>query len=421
MGLIIAFVGFIYLYVFGNLMLPGERVTKDLRFSNFREYYFEVIIPQGSSFIGKTFERRIIEGLKEFRVSSIQRADNIIKTSKEEYTIHEGDILTLAGKSDSLEMLMHIDGLELVCLQGIEKEFRKNDLKQVEAVISARFPGVGQTYEDFNFRSHYGAVLMAVHRNGVRISSHLSQLVMKDGDNLILLATDQFLKNWGDSRVFYTTSYLGDISKPERKEKMWLSLVIVIAMVIGAATLKEYKIFGKIHMDMFFFASIAAVLMVWLKIIPARIYTKVMSWDVLITIACAFGVAKALQNSGLADGIAAFTIDIMRRYGPIGVLAGIYLLTNITTELITNNAAAAISFPIAMAAADQLGVDARPFFITICIAASASFSTPIGYQTNLIVQGIGGYRFKDYLKVGLPLNVLCFIISVWFIPLIWPF
>lgn len=420
-GLIVGLVGFVYLFVFGNMLLPGERITDDLKFTNFREYYFEVIVPEGSPFVGKVFEKRIIEGLKEFRVSSILRKEKMIKTTKGEYTIEAGDILTLAGKSDSLDQLVNIDGLNLMCLEGIAESFRHQDLKQVEAVISARFPGVGKTYEDFDFQSHYGAVLMAIHRNGVRISSNLGQMEMKDGDNLILLATDKFLKNWGDSRVFYTTSYLGDISKPERKRKMWLSIIVVLGMVIGAATLKEYKIFDKIHMDMFFFASLAAVIMVWTKIIPARMYTKVMSWDILITIACAFGIAKGLQNSGLADGIAAFTIDVTRRYGPLGVLAGIYLLTNFFTEIITNNAAAAISFPIAMAAANQLGVDPRPFFIAICIAASASFSTPIGYQTNLIVQGIGGYRFKDYMKIGLPLNLLCFAVSVWIIPLIWEF
>ncbi len=128
-----------------------------------------------------------------------------------------------------------------------------------------------------------------------------------------------------------------------------------------------------------------------------------------------------MQNSGAADGIAHSAIGFAKNWGPIGVLATIYLLTNIFTEPITNNAAAALSFPVAMAAAHQMGVDPKPFFVAICIAASASFATPIGYQTNLIVQGIGNYKFKDFVKVGLPLNFIIFLISILLIPLFWNF
>ena len=158
-----------------------------------------------------------------------------------------------------------------------------------------------------------------------------------------------------------------------------------------------------------------------MKIFSAKKYTKPINWDVLITIACAIGISRALQNSGAADFIARSTINISKGFGPLGVLAAIFIITNVFTEIITNNAAAAITFPIAYAAATQMGVDPRPFFITICIAASASFSTPIGYQTNLIVQSIGNYKFSDYWKIGLPLNIMALIISLLVIPRFWPF
>ena len=145
------------------------------------------------------------------------------------------------------------------------------------------------------------------------------------------------------------------------------------------------------------------------------------SGDILITIACAFAISKAMENSGLAAMAAGYIIDLSHSYGPYALLAMLYLMVNAVTELITNNAAAALGFPVALSVAQQLGVDPTPFFITICIAASAAFSTPIGYQTNLIVQGVGGYKFTDFVKVGLPLNIICFLLSVFLIPLIWKF
>ena len=192
-------------------------------------------------------------------------------------------------------------------------------------------------------------------------------------------------------------------------------------MILGA-TFGEYLPTVKGNQpDMFFFASLAAVLMAILKIFPPKKYTRAISWDVLITIASAFAISRALINSGAAEDIAQTAINSVKNLGPRSVLAIIYLMTMIFTEIITNNAAAAISFPIALAAASQLGVDARPFIIAICVAASASFSTPIGYQTNLIVQSYGNYKFKDFLKVGLPLNIISFIISTLLIPLFWKF
>ena len=161
--------------------------------------------------------------------------------------------------------------------------------------------------------------------------------------------------------------------------------------------------------------------MAWTKLFPPKKYTKYISWDILITIACAFAISKAMENSGFASMIARHIIGMADNLGPYALLAILFIITNIFTELITNNAAAALSFPIALSVATQLGVDPTPFFVVICMAASAGFSTPIGYQTNLIVQGVGGYKFTDFVKVGLPLNLITFLISVFVIPMIWKF
>ena len=201
-------------------------------------------------------------------------------------------------------------------------------------------------------------------------------------------------------------------------------MLLLVLMIVGA-TVGELPVtkemFPDIKLDMFFFVSITTIIMAWTNLFPARKYTKYISWDILITIACAFAISKAMENSGFAALIARHIIGMSSSMGPYALLAIVFIITNIFTELITNNAAAALSFPIALSVATQLGVDPTPFFVVICMAASASFSTPIGYQTNLIVQGIGSYKFTDFVKIGLPLNLITFLISVFVIPMIWKF
>lgn len=421
-GIFIAIVGFIYLYAFANTLLPGKKIKKSGHFVNFREFYFDVSIPKNSPLIGKEISRRKHPLLDNFLVSSIHRDEKIIKTTRSTYSIKAGDRLTLAGKSDDITDLLQISAIEVDCMKNAPKLFDKSDLRQIEVVLSPRFPGIKHSIKDFDFYSHYGAIVMAVHRNGQRLSNNVDNIELKEGDNLILIGKEEFIEIWGESRVFLTTSYIGDLSKPEKKQYMWLSLGILFAMVIGTVINEKIEIFRETRMDMFFFASIAALIMLWTKIVPPQRYTKFISWDILITIAGAFGLSAALMNSGTADMIAGSVINLLsENYGVLGVLAGVYLLTNLFTEVVTNNAAAALIFPIAFSAAEQLGVDYKPFMIAICVAASASFSTPIGYQTNLIVQGLGNYKFLDYVKIGLPLNLICFVLSMLLIPRFWPF
>jgi len=421
-GLAIALVGFLYLYAFANTLLPGEKIKKKGDYINFREFYFDVSIPENSPLVGETIERRKHRLLNNFLVSSIHRHGSTIKTNKDSYTLQAGDSLTLAGKSDDITDLLQLSAIEVDCLTNAPENFVKKDLRQVEVVLSPRFPGIGIKKKDFDFHFHYGAIVMAIHRNGQRISSNMEDLEFKEGDTLILVGKEDFIETWGESRGFLTTTYVGDLSKPEKKQYMWLSLGIVLAMVVGTVINEKIEIFRETRMDMFFFASIAALIMLWTKIVPPKKYTKFVSWDILITIAAAFGLSIAMMKSGAADAIAGTVINLLsKNYGVLGVLAGVYLLTNLFTEVVTNNAAAALIFPIAFSAAEQMGVDYKPFMIAICIAASSSFSTPIGYQTNLIVQGLGNYKFLDYVKIGIPLNIIAFILSMILIPVFWPF
>ena len=297
-------------------------------------------------------------------------------------------------------------------------------LHRIEIVLGARFPGINKRLGDFDFRRHYGAEIIEIKRSGQSFSKNLSKTYLRENDTLVVMADDSFVEAWGESSAFMLLANGKDTEPVPGKKKRWLALALLILMIAGA-TVGELpfvqEAFPDIKLDMFFFVSVTTIIMAWTNIFPARKYTKYISWDILITIACAFAISKAMVNSGVADWIAGYIISLTENHGPQVLLAAVFIITNLFTELITNNAAAALAFPLALSISSQMGVNPMPFFVTICMAASASFSTPIGYQTNLIVQGIGNYKFTDFVRIGLPLNIITFLISVFVIPLIWPF
>ena len=303
-----------------------------------------------------------------------------------------------------------------------------------EVLLGNRFPGLGKTLHEFDFFRHYGAHVRAISRNGNILVGDFMNMRMTHEDTLIIDADESFMKAWGDSRVFWMINRVGDYEPPLGKKRRWLALVLLVLMILGATVgelepvrqwLAESSFvqtyMPSLRLDMFFFACVTVVIMAWSRLFSPRKYTKFMSWDVLITIACAFAISTAMTKSGFANFIASFIISLteLARHSEFGIyiiLASLFLITNIFTELITNNAAAALAFPLALAVAEQLDMNPMPFVVCVCFAASSAFSTPIGYQTNLIVQGVGGYKFKDFLKVGLPMNIIVLLLSVFLIP-----
>ena len=419
-GIIITIAGLIYIFIASKKLLPGNNLNGDTG-KEIKEYYFDAIVPEDSLLTGAVIDHGHFKEIPQMSVYGVYRNNSFMPADKQRIILRASDQIILAGKSSSLKTLISIEGIKLTCLQNVDKDFIQSAVKLVEVVLGPRFPGIGQTLGKFDFFRHYGGIVTAVNRNGERITTGLNKLKLQEGDNLVLLTDDSFISTWGDSKVFYLVSDAGDFEIPQQKSRRWLASVILIFMIVGA-TIGEYmpKVNG-MKIDMFYFAAAALFAMTALKIFPAKKYTKYVSWDVLIAIASAFAISQAMTNSGIANIIAGVIIDIVKDYGPHAVLAALFLITNICTETITNNAAAALTFPIALSLSTELGVDPMPFFITICVAASASFSIPIGYQTNLIVQSVGGYKFKDFLKIGLPLNLIIFILSIILIPLIWEF
>lgn len=420
-GIFIAVIGILYIAIAANKLLPGKKILLNGKSSKeYKDYYYDVIIPENSNLIGKEIINGRIKELSKIHIKCIDRDEEIIEANKGHHTVQAHDKIMLTGKSDRLNYILQDENMRLKGFDLI-KNIPREKLKQYEAVISPRFPGVGKTIPEFNFFEHYQAVVLAIHRNGERITTNINKLRLRPGDNLVLLTTDKFIQNWGESKIFYLTSYIRDYRTTGSFRTKWLAFIILLLMILGATIGQYFESPAGLTFDMFFFSILAAVLLIWLKIMPHQKYTKSISWDVLITIACSFAISKALQNSGAAESLARTAISISRGFGPMGILAAMYLTTAVFTEIITNNAAAALVFPIALAAAQQLNIDPKPFFVAIAIAASASFSTPIGYQTNLIVQAIGNYKFNDYLKIGLPLNLIAFILSMTLIPFFWHF
>ncbi len=309
--------------------------------------------------------------------------------------------------------------------EDLDESIRNND-NLVEVMLTSRFSGIGKRLSQFNFYRHYGATIRVIKRNGERVTGDYKNHVLSEGDTLQLITDKGFVETWKDSSAFYIISYSADDEVEDdpftARRNRWFGLSLLLIMMIGA-TVSDYIVeyTGGVTFDMFVMASLVMVIMAIAKLFPPKRYTKFITWDILIAIAAAFAISRAMSNSGINAMIAEWIIGVGESFGLYGVLAMLYLVTMLLTELITNNAAVAIAFPVAVSLGRQLGVDPMPFFVAISIAASASFSSPIGYQTNLIVQGMGGYKFRDYLRVGIFLNIITFAISLLLIPRIWHF
>jgi di/tricarboxylate transporter len=280
----------------------------------------------------------------------------------------------------------------------------------IEAVVSNSCPLVGKTIRDGRFRNTYNAVVVAVARNGERLHKKIGDVVLRAGDTLLVEAHPSFFDQQRDSRDFFLVSRLPD-TNPPRHDRALLAVGILVAMVVVASF--EW-------MSMLKASMLAAGLMIFTRCISTETARKSVDWEVLLAIAASFGVGTALETTNAAADIASGMVELGGG-NPWIALAIVYGATLITTELITNNAAAALMFPFAMSTAKGLDVNYMPFVIAVMMAASAGFATPIGYQTNLMVYGPGGYRFSDYVKIGVPLDILIGIVTVGLAPLVWPF
>lgn len=410
-GLPCGIIGIVYLYFAGRHLLPDNRIEL-INAEQGREYLLEVSVPPDSRLLGKTIEAAGLRNLEQLYLVEIVRAGETIAPVKPQDHLHAGDRLIFTGKVDGIAQLQKISGLQPAHGHDLRQELLKSgNARLVEVVVSPSCPMLGKTIKEGNFRARYDAAVLAVHRHGERLKVKLGNLALKPGDTLLLLAGDDFIKRWNFSREFYLVSKVTDLPRVNRKKSI-ISFCALLGMVILSAC-------G--ILDIFEAAILAMLVLLFTRCITTVEARRSIELNVLIVIASSFGISRALEKTGAAVWLADQIISSVQMWGALGVLAAICLMTTILTEVITNNAAAAVIFPIAMASAQQLHVDPKPFVIAIAISASASFATPIGYQTNMMVYGPGGYRARDYLKVGVPLNILYMIVSIALIPLFWKF
>ena len=397
------------IFLLSRWLLP-DRSSAIEQMGDPREYTIEMEVGRSSGLVGKTLGQAGFTSENDYNIIEIIRDGEALPTIDRETEIKEGDRLIFVGGKDTVSELQKTKGLTPVLERMFEIGTPRPDRCLVEAVVSPSNRMLGRSIVGGHFRQTYNAVIIAVSRAGKQIKGTLGNIVLQPGDTLLMETHPSFYERNRNSREFYLISQLEESSSPRHNKAIFASLVLV-AMVCMAS-------FGGLGM---FKASIlaAAVLLITRCITPSQALQSVDS-QVLLVIIAAFGIGKAMEITGAAQFIASGMVGLARG-NPWLVLSALYLTTSILTEMVTNNAAALILFPIAMATANQMGVSVTPYVFAIMMGASASFATPIGYQCNMMVFGPGGYRFSDFLKIGVPMNLIMWIAASIMIPLIWPF
>ncbi|MDK2973367.1 MAG: hypothetical protein PWP23_3122 [Candidatus Sumerlaeota bacterium] len=407
-GVPVALVAIAFILVSSRWLLPDRTPPVDAQ-ADPREYVLEMLVEPGSPLCGRTIEEAGLRHLQGVYLMEIDREGHVLPAVASTERLRADDRLIFVGIVDSVVDLQKIRGLKPATNQTFKINAPDSQRALFEAVVSHSSPMIGKSIREGRFRARYDAAVIAVARDGERIRMKMGDIVMQPGDTVLLEAHPIFLDRMRNSRDFYLISRVEDYTPP-RYDRAWVAVLILGGMV-AAATL--------FNVDMLMASMVAAALMVMTKCCSAENARRSIDWRVLLAICAALGLGEALKSSGAAAVIAKGFIGLAGDH-PFLALAAIYILTSFFTEIITNNAAAVLIFPIALATASGLGVSPQPFIISIMIAASASLATPIGYQTNLMVYGPGGYRFSDFLKIGIPANIVIFVTAMIVVPLVFP-
>jgi len=401
-------VGIAFLMLTGRWLLPNRKAALDAG-ADPREYTVEMEVEPNSPLAGKSIESAGLRGLPGVYLAEIDRRGHVLPAVASTDVLEAGDRLVFVGIVDSVVDLQRIRGLRPATNQIFKLDAPRAERCMIEAVVSSECRLVGQTIRDGKFRGVYNAAVIAVARSGERLKQKIGDIELRAGDTLLLEAHPDFADQQKNSREFFLVSKLAD-STPPGHEKAWLAAGILVAMVVAA---------GFEWLTMTHAGLLAAMAMLLTGCCTTQAARQSLDWEVLITIAAALGIGETMRSTGLAANIAHGAVGLVHG-SPWAALAVIYFTTMVLTELLSNNATAALMYPIAMATARSLGVDPKPFLIAIMIAASCGFATPFGYQTHLMVYGPGGYKFTDFLRVGVLLDLLVMVVTLTVAPLVWP-
>jgi di/tricarboxylate transporter len=408
-GVPCAIAAILFLLGTNRWLLPDRRPAIAIH-EDPRQYTAEMIVQAGGTLVGKTVEDAGLRHLSGLYLVEIERDGELLTAVSPRQKLHGGDRLVFVGVVESVVDLQKMRGLTRTAEAGLAPIRPTADRRLIEAVVSDRCPLIGATIRDGQFRTIYNAAVVAVARGGRRVSGKIGDIVLQSGDTLLLEADEDFVPRQRNSSDFYLISGVEN-SQPIRHDRARMAIAVLLAMVATVTA-------G--WLDLLTASLVAAGLMLALQCCSVGQARQCVDWPLLVVIAASLGLGRAIENSGLADVVAAHIIGLAGGH-PWLVLLAVYFVTMLFTELITNNAAAVLVFPIAMTAAKNLDANPMPFIVAIAVAASAGFATPFGYQTNLMVYGPGGYRFTDYLRVGIPLDLVFLVVTVALCPFIWPF
>lgn len=404
LGVTVSVVGGAYLYFIGYRLLPSNPNEIEALRENLKEYIIETEIVRGSPLIGKSVKDAGLRNLQDVFLVEIIRDDRVISPVSPDEVLEEKDALFFSGNTQSIYQLIKEDnGLTVPEDETLEPEEQFNF---VEAVIPANSELVGVRIKDSNFRRKFNASIIAIHRNGKRVPGKVGEMNLAGGDFLLLLAGEH--RENGNGNHDKDLFFLSVPKKVKTDRKKYLNLV-----GIGSVLLLIGGVVGLIPLfDACLLILCALVFFGILSLVEIR---RELDLSLLLILVCSLALGVGLQKSGTADMIAHVLVSSVQVLGPVAVLAALFLVTTLLTALITNAAAVSIVFPIAMAVAQQMHLPYTPFFVAIAFAASGDFMTPIGYQTNLMVYGPGGYTFRDFFRVGTPLTLMYTILCIGFI------
>jgi di/tricarboxylate transporter len=415
-GMIYLIIGLIYIFTIIPKVIPS-RIAESSLTNNYQlgAYLTEIKISDDSPLVGSTCLNRSINKNYDVMVLNILRKGKLITTNIRNRKIQEDDTLFVRG---SLEGFLRMKELEKVTLLTDEKlteeELEHEENILVEGILTDRSRLIGRSLKNINFRRKYGAFILAIRREGTILRDKLAHLKLKAHDTLLIYGAMDSIQNLAKSNNFIL---IGEVDVSLNKHRFWWMCIAVLFIAVLLAALGIIPIVKG--------ALIGVIILLAFGVIDPTEAYRAISWQVIILLAALIPLGHVIHSSGTATWIGESLFNFMAifpsDYQPFVMVSLIYLITTILTEVSSNAATAILMTPIALVISTKLGLDPRPFVFAICFAASASFITPIGYQTNLMVYGPGGYKFTDYIKTGLPLAIILWIVATIFIPIFWPF
>jgi di/tricarboxylate transporter len=415
-GLPCALLGGVALIYLAPRLLPDRTDIVEQLGEQRREYLVEMLVRSDCPLIGSTVEQAGLRQLPGLFLIEIDRNGEVITPVTPQDMIHAHDRLLFTGVVSTIVDLEKLPGL--VPAGDLSYEFhpaKRVGRKLTEVVLSPSSPLIGSTVREGNFRQKYNAAVVAVHRSGARLTSKIGDIELGAGDTLLLQTRNDFVSNYRNSRDFYLVSDVeGSTPRLHHKTKLAAVLALLLVVLLCISTwISRNPSWTTVC------AVTIVILMVITRCLTASDVRNSFDLQLILTIVAALGLGRALQTSGAAEAIANQVVAWLGTH-PWLLLVTIYLMAALFTETITNNAVAALLLPIVIAVAWQGGFNPRPFIIAITLAASLSFVTPVGYQTNLMVMGPGGYRPSDFLRCGIPIALIVAAVALLLIPNIWP-